>query len=361
MVTAQERYSRSASDILAQKQKKSALLAELKKQQDEYYQTEEGKQQLEYEQYQQDIAKLQSERNLQENSDNFVVAGKQLPKDQYIIEGRDDDTPNEFIIKAKPQTYEYEPAYSRSTKEYSPEIYYFEGGKLVSKQTFAVGGYEKRRKAYASESVIYSDDRKITTNYKIVGKGTVKKTSTFEELGTQKYKTYERDMSKYREDKKPELTETDISKISQTGGKARDDLTPSQLAALRKLEGSYKAPDKILSKASLLTHEAQVKEFGRVITPTRSRFEVEAEVRGKSVQQLKRISTLTPVAQAAELGVAGLSQKEYKQIKERYSPISFVEGATTLFEPKVAVPVPTVSNNKVSSAPRILPSNRVVN
>ena len=80
-----------------------------------------------------------------------------------------------------------------------------------------------------------------------------------------------------------------------------------------------------LKKAGALTHEAQVKEYGKVITPTKSRLEMETKVRGVSVQQLKRISTLTPAAQAKELGVAGLTQKEYKQMKAKMIPISLLD------------------------------------
>ena len=341
MATASERYSQRvgasskySQTLSQQKQLKSQVIAQKKAENQayqEFLETEEGQQYQAAKEYEQKQKEYQEARKLKESDGYYVLGNRKFSKSEYEIVGKDDDTPEIYELRAKSKEYKKSPYYDDTTASYIPHELEFKDDKLVQEQKRAVGGYSKNRTIYTPEVVEYLDDRKRTSYFTIVGKGSVKKTRTIEQVGDQTATTYKRDMGKYKEYGTPrDYTEQDFYKK----------FNPEQKKAYEKSQmqkGIYTTTQ--LKRASALTNEAQVKEYGRVITPTKSRLEVEAKVRGVTPFQLISASAFTVGEQQQRYGRVvtargGRSQATYN--KDKMIKVSFGDNnAYTLMQTEV--------------------------
>ena len=303
MVTAQQRYSQTTDSALALKQRKATQYRAEKA----YYETDSGKaylkQQARLASIKSAIAKIKAERQV--NVSDYESKG------YTSITNKD----GSITLKAPSQTYR---AHHKDDfrSSYTPMVIVMKDGLIVSRTSYSPvsssSGHSKSIKV--SNSVTYSGEgNKIETYYKSGKKFRIANYKAGQYTGGKQYEA-EHWGNKYWEAahkiEKGQMTEKEIAELPEDikeSGYVKDVIDTSELLT----QTQY-------NKAKVLTPEAQMKEYGRVIYKTPSRLEMEAKVRGVTVEQLKRSIPLTSEAQKAWYGkeiivAGGMTQKEFAQ------------------------------------------------
>lgn len=251
--------------------------------------------------------KLESLRKLIESDpDHYFVGDRKLSKKEYTLQKKN----GTWVLEAKKQRVD-----KNYADTYSPHTLIFKDGKLVREQRYSRSSYKGQGQSNLVEDIEYSNGSRIEKRYDVVGYSSkLKSEKRFKEDELVSQESFKRVDPRIKEAQaKRALREGKISKVEDY------DLYKAGYTSTQ------------IKKAKALTMEAQVKEFGAVLVPTKTFLEQEAKVRGMTVQQVKKMYSLKPEARIKEFGVESfsVSQKEMKRIKDfqkfrKYPQYTFV-------------------------------------